>query len=160
MKPRVYIETSVISYLTARESSNIQVRAHQIMTQRLWDSMPAFEFYISDLVRQEAGAGDAQAAAARLAVIEPLGELEITPEVLNLGQLLVDQLAIPAKAKVDAFHVAAATIHGMDYLVTWNCTHIANLQMRRKIEQICTQAGYAPALIGTPEELIAEQGEA
>lgn len=159
MKPRVYIESSVVSYLTARESTNVQVRAHQLMTQKLWDSMQDFEFYISELVRQEVGAGDAQAAAARLLAIETLVELEITPDVLRLGQLLVDQLAIPAKAKADAFHVAAAAVHGMDYLVSWNCTHIANLQMRRKIETICVLAGYAPALIGTPEELIAEQGD-
>jgi hypothetical protein len=107
----------------------------------------------------EVSAGDSQAASQRLSAITDLPELEITPEVMRLGQLLVDQLAIPAKAKADAFHVAAAAVHGMDYLVSWNCTHIVNLQMRRKIELICTQAGFVPALIGTPEELMVIQGD-
>lgn len=159
MKPRVYIESSVVSYLTARASSNVEVRAHQIITQRLWDSIGEFEFFISDLVREEVSAGDAHASSVRLAAIAELVELEITADVMRLGQLLVDQLAIPAKAKADAFHVAAAAVHGMDYLVSWNCTHIANLQMRRKIEMICTQAGFVPALIGTPEELMVVKGE-
>jgi hypothetical protein len=154
MKPKVYIESSVVSYLTARVSSNVEVRAHQIITQRLWDSMGGFEFFISDLVRQEVSAGDVQAAAARLQAIADLVELEITPDVVRLGQLLGDQLAIPAKAKADAFHVPAAAVHGMDYLVSWNCTHIANLQMRRKFEAICIRAGFVPALIGTAEELM------
>ena len=76
-----------------------------------------------------------------------------------MGKLLVRELAIPAKAIEDAYHVAVAAVQGMDYLITWNCAHIANLQMRRKIEKICLEAGYVPAVIGTPEELLSTTGE-
>ena len=76
-----------------------------------------------------------------------------------MGKLLVQELAIPAKAIEDAYHVAVAAVQGMDYLITWNCTHVVNLQMRRKIEKICIDAGYIPAVTGTPEELVATTGE-
>ena len=121
--------------------------------------MGGFEFFVSALVREEIARDNADAAAQRLAAIAGVPELEITLEVTQLGQMLVDQLAIPAKAKVDAFHVAAAAVHGMDYLLSWNCTHIANLQMRRRIEHVCRQAGYEPAAIGTPEELLMSKGD-
>ena len=85
--------------------------------------------------------------------------LEVSSDARDLGKLLVKALAIPPKAIEDAYHVALAAVQGMDYLITWNCTHIANLQMRRKIEKICLDAGYVPAVIGTPEELLSGSGE-
>lgn len=154
MKPRIYIETSVISYLTAQPSRDILVAAHQAMTQDLWQQQDSYEFYISLLVREEAARGDAIAAQARLNAIVHLPVLALNPKIKTLGDLLVEQLAIPARAIEDAYHVATAAVHGMDYLLTWNCKHIANLQMRRKIEQVCRSAGYEPAVIGTPEELL------
>ena len=159
MKPRVYIETSVVSYLTARSNRDLIVAAHQQITTELWGRRAAFEFYASELVLAEAGKGDAQAAAQRLMALNGIPLLKVSSQARDLGKLLVQELAIPAKAIEDAYHVAVAAVQGMDYLITWNCTHIANLQMQRKIERICIDAGYIPAVIGTPEELLATTGE-
>ena len=159
MKPRVYVETSVISYLTARPSRDLIVAAHQQITQDFWQRSSEFEFYASQLVVDEAQRGDAEAAQARVAVLDDIALLDMLPAAKTLGSLLVQQLAIPYKAIDDAYHVALAAVHGVDYLVTWNCTHIANLQMRRKIEAICRSAGFEPALIGTPQELLAITGD-
>ena len=159
MKPRVYIETSVISYLTARPNRDLIVSAHQQITAELWERRADFEFYASELVALEAGRGDALAAQLRLQTLRDIPMLEVLAEARDLGKLLVKELAIPAKAIEDAYHVAVAAVQGMDYLITWNCAHIANLQMRRKIEKICLEAGYVPAVIGTPEELLSTTGE-
>lgn len=159
MKPRVYIETSVVSYLTARPSRDLIVMANQQITQEFWQRGTDFEFYASQLVLDEARQGDVVAAQARLAALTSIPMLEMLPAAKALGRLLVQELAIPAKAIDDAFHVALAAVHGIDYLVTWNCTHIANLQMRRKIEDICRSTGFEPALIGTPPELFGLTGE-
>ena len=107
----------------------------------------------------EAARGDAHAAAQRLKVLDGIPLLKVSSQARDLGKLLVQELAIPTKAIEDAYHVAVAAVQGMDYLITWNCTHIANLQMQRKIERICIDAGYVPAVIGTPEELLATTGE-
>lgn len=154
MKPRIYLETSVISYLTAQPSRDILVAAHQSVTHDLWQQRHQYEFYVSVLVHEEAARGDVIAAKARLQAIADLPALTLGSDIRKLGDLLVDELAIPARAIEDAYHVATAAVHGMDYLLTWNCKHIANLQMRRKIELVCRRAGYEPALIGTPEELL------
>ena len=159
MKPRIYVETSVISYLTARPNRDLIVAAHQQITAELWERRADFEFYASELVAAEAGRGDPQAAALRLKTLTGIPMLQVPPQARDLGKLLVKELAIPAKAIEDAYHVALAAVQGMDYLITWNCTHIANLQMQRKIEKICMDAGYVPAVIGTPEELLAATGE-
>ena len=133
--------------------------AHQQITAELWERRADFEFYASELVLTEAGRGDPHAAALRLKSLTGIPMLQVPPQARDLGKLLVKELAIPAKAIEDAYHVALAAVQGMDYLITWNCTHIANLQMQRKIEKICIDAGYVPAVIGTPEELLATTGE-
>ena len=154
MKPRIYLETSVISYLTAQPSRDILVAAHQSITHDLWQQRQEYEFYVSQLVHEEAARGDTTAAKARLDAIADLPALTLGSDTKELGDLLVAQLAIPVRAIEDAYHIATAAVHGMDFLLTWNCRHIANLQMRRKIERVCRSAGYEPALIGTPEELL------
>jgi predicted nucleic acid-binding protein len=159
MKPRVYIETSVISYLTARASRDLILVAHQQITQEFWLRRSEFEFYASQLVLDEAQRGDTVAAQARITALSDISLLDMLPAAKTLGNRLVEALAIPAKAIDDAYHVALAAAHGIDYLVTWNCTHIANLQMRRKIEDVCRSAGYEPAAIGTPQELFSITGE-
>ena len=136
MKPRVYIETSVVSYLTARPSQNIVTAAQQILTHQWWADAAAYDLCTSQLTIDEAARGDAGAAADRLSVLHTLPILGMTDAARQLGDELVRRLAIPPKAIVDAYHVAIAAVHGVDYLLTWNCTHIANLQMRALIEQV------------------------
>lgn len=154
-KPRVYVETSVISYLTARPSNDLRAAANQTATVEWWAlKRQEFETVISELVIAEAGLGHAEAAKRRLDAVAELPELEATEDVRLLGKALVAEGAIPEKAEIDAFHVALAAVNGIDYLLTWNCKHIANARMRQRIEAVCRRHGYEPPIICTPLELM------
>ncbi|MCW5206562.1 type II toxin-antitoxin system VapC family toxin, partial [Desulfobulbus sp. F5] len=118
-----------------------------------WDNRDQFELYISALVLQEAGAGDPDAAQKRLEQLDDIPELDITEEVEQLASILIQKVPLPAKARIDALHIAAAALNGMDYLLTWNCSHIANAVLRPKIEAVCRELGYEPPSICTPQEL-------
>jgi hypothetical protein len=112
--PKVYLETTVISYLTARPSRNLQVAAHQLVTADWWTRRRKhFELYVSRLVVDEAAAGDADAAAERLANLSGLPRLELTEPASALAVNLVRESAIPREAAEDAVHVAVAAAHGM-----------------------------------------------
>lgn len=154
-KAKVYIETSVISYLTANPSRDLIVAAHQQVTKEWWErSRDKFDPYASVLILREAGAGDRKGAQKRLQVLKDMPLLEIRQEAVNLAQFFIKKGPIPEKAGVDALHIATAVIHGMDYLLTWNCRHIANAEIRQKIIQISEQQGYNCPVICTPEELM------
>jgi predicted nucleic acid-binding protein len=160
MKPRVYLETTIPSYLTAWPSRDLVRAAHQQITRDWWDRRRAdFELYISQAVLRECQAGDATAAAERLKIIQDLPLLEQTEEAIRLAQALVDRVPLPQRAAVDALHVAIAAVHGVDYLLTWNCTHIANATLREPIASVCRENGYEPPAICTPDELLAEEGD-
>lgn len=155
MQPKVYIETTVISYLAARPSRDLIVAGHQQITHEWWQAArPHFTTVSSQLVAREAGAGDAEAAAARLAFFSGLTLLEITEEALTLAQRLLQSKAIPPEFPEDALHVAVAVVHGIEYLLTWNYKHLANAGMRSKIEATCRELGYEAVIICTPEELM------
>jgi hypothetical protein len=157
MTSRVYIETSVISYLAARPSRDLIVAAHQQLTHTWWSVRHEWELSISALVIEEAKAGDAEAAKRRLNRLEGLSILHMTDLALDLSTRLIADGALPEKAKEDAVHVALAAAHGMDYLLTWNCKHIANATKRTLIERICQSASCAPPIICTPEELLGDR---
>ena len=123
------------------------------MTAEWWNGRAAYDIYISQLVIDEAGRGDPSAAARRLESLGGFPLLSLTDEVVGLAGDLIARGGLPQKARIDALHVATATIHGMDYLLTWNCKHIANASLRGKIEEICRSAGFAPPIICTPIEL-------
>ena len=160
MKPRVYLETTIPSYLTAWPSRDLVRAARQQITRDWWDRRRAeFELYISQVVLRECQAGDATAAAERLKILQDLPLLEQTEEATRLAQALVDRVPLPERAAVDALHVAIAAVHGVDYLLTWNCTHIANATLRDPIESVCRENGYEPPAICTPDELLAEEGD-
>jgi hypothetical protein len=155
LKPKLYIETSIISYLTAKPSSDVRVTANRDMTIEWWDGRgPDFELFISEFVVVESALGDSEAADRRLEAIGSIPRLEATEAVRSLGQALISEGALPAKAEIDAYHIAIAAVHGMEYLLTWNCTHIANAVMRAKIESVCRKHGYEPPVICTPQELM------
>ena len=157
IKPRVYIESTVISYLVARPSNNPILAARQEASRRLWeDYADRFEFVISDIVSNEVRLGDPNAAQRRLEVISSLRVLELLPEVDVLGQKLLDTGAIPRNSEPDAQHIAIATVHGIEYLVSWNHKHIVNENKREHINQVCQAAGFQPATICTPIELMEE----
>jgi len=131
--------------------------ANQEATRKWWDeSRVKFELFISELVIGEVSNGDPDAVKRRMAVVEDLPKLALIDQAEALASKLLLGAALPQKAKADALHIAVATVHGMDYLLTWNCTHIANAIMRPKIESICRWAGYEPPVICTPPELVEE----
>jgi hypothetical protein len=155
MKPKAYLETTIASYLTARPNRDLITAANQQMTHDWWyDHREQFTLYVSQFVIEEASAGDPEAATRRLAVLADLPQLDVTDAVQQLAYALLTHVPLPANAQVDALHIAVATAHGMDYLVTWNCTHIANATLRHRIEAICRAAGYEPPTICTPQELL------
>ena len=155
MRATVYIETSIISYLAARPSNDVRAAACQNITAEWWDERrPEFDVYVSEFVLAEASRGNEEAAARRLAAIEGLPELEVTVAVKLLAESLIREGSIPPKAELDAFHVAVAAVNGINYLLTWNCAHIANAVMRPKIEAACRNAGFEPPVICTPSELL------
>jgi len=154
-KMRVYIETSIISYLTARMSRDLIVAARQQMTQEWWDDHQSkFEVYISELVVQEAGVGDADAVQRRLGVIAAMPRLQVNAHVTTLAKQIVRAHALPLKAIADATHIALAAVHRMEYLLTWNCKHIANAQLQKGIWSVIQQQGYPIPILCTPEELM------
>lgn len=155
MPSRVYIETTFISYLTARPSRDVVLAGHQQTTHEWWDNQRAsYELCVSQLVLQEAGAGDPEAARERLEVVQTMTFLETTTAALALAKELVQTGALPAKAADDSLHIAIAATQGVPYLLTWNCRHMANAAMRPLIESVCARQGLKAPIICTPEELM------
>lgn len=150
MKPTVYIETTIPSYLTAWPSSNLQRSSDQLHTKQWWRTRDSFDLRISQLVWDECSSGDPEAAAARLAAIKEVPLLLQTEEADRLAEAIVRLAKLPPKASDDAMHISLATVHGCMYLLTWNCTHIANPSFRPLVESVCRAFGYDPPSICTP----------
>jgi predicted nucleic acid-binding protein len=157
MSESVYIETSVVSYLTARPSNNLIRMANLEMTREWWDTCKdRFTLYISQVVLDEAARGDVEMATRRLEVLNDLPLLEINQPIQNLAaQFLIKGSLLP-KAAADALHIAAATAYGLTYLLTWNCKHIANAQIQKQLAKISLEAGYELPTICTPYELMGD----
>jgi hypothetical protein len=155
MPERVYIETTVVSYLTARPNRDVVIAGHQQVTHEWWDTRRAdYELCVSQLVLDEAGAGYAQSAQERLVVLESMQVLETTPEALELAKALLQAETLPAKATNDALHIAVAATMQVPDLLTWNCRHLANAMVRPMIESVCAAKGYKAPIICTPQELL------
>ena len=154
MKPCAYLETSLISYLVGRLSRDVIVLGNQELTREWWATRRAsYRLYVSEIVAREAMLGDPEVADQRLGILRDLPMLAVTPDAERLAPILLKAAGLAANAETDALHVAVATVHGMDYLLTWNCTHIANAAIRRALESACRMAGYEPPVICTPQEL-------
>lgn len=155
MKPAIYIETSVISYLTAQVSRDLVVAAHQQLTIEWWqNALPKFKPFISPVVLEEIAKGDPEAADRRKNSVAAFGILEVSPEVRDLAEQYFIAIDLPERARADAYHLALAVWHGMDYLVTWNCTHIAGGKVKRIVEIVNVGRGIGSPIICTPEELM------
>ena len=153
MKPTVYIETTIPSYLTAWPSRDLVRAAHQQITREWWASREGYELFASRLVVEECQASDVKAAADRLAALTGITLLEQNAVVANLAESLLIKVPLPAKATADAVHISIAAFHAVQYLLTWNCTHMANVVLRRRIESVCRAMGFEPPLICTPDEM-------
>ena len=155
MKPSVYLETSVISYLIGRLSRDVVVLGNQELTREWWANRRAdYDLFISEVVTEEAASGDSDLARQRIEICDALPLLAISDEAERLAPLLLKAAGMSPNAATDALHVAVAAVHGMEYLLSWNCRHIANATMRRAIDKQCRAAGYDPPVICTPQELI------
>ena len=151
----VYIETTVISYLVSRPIRDILVAAHQQTTNEWWSSRrQEFECFISQIVIDEIQAGDHEAAEERMKEIGDFAVLEATIEDERLTEAIIEAGAIPKRAVRDAAHIAVAAVNDIDYLLTWNCRHLANAQIIRRVSVICNTRGYNMPVICTPEELM------
>ncbi len=155
MKPTLYLETTVPSYYVSRLSRDVVVLAHQTVTRLWWEvRLPFFHAYVSPVVLEEAAAGDPGLAQARLDALEGFSVLEATAEVERVARVYLAELALPERALRDAAHLAFACAYGVDYLVTWNCAHIANAEIRRSLETVNSELGIRTPIICTPEELM------
>jgi len=151
----VYIETSVVSYLTARPSRDLIVAAHQQITHEWWESaLPKLDAFISAIVLDEIARGDPQAVLLRLQRVASFPLVEVVPEVHELAETYFANITIPARARADAYHLALATWHGLDYVVSWNCTHIVSGRVRMILEEVNAGVGIRTPIICTPEELM------
>ncbi len=157
MKRTIYIETSVISYRVARPSRDIIVLARQEITAEWWDTvLPHLDAYVSPVVLDEIVGGDQQAQALRLQLVANMPPLAVDERSITLAEAICEEIRLPGRAQADAYHIAIPSVHGIDYLATWNCKHIANAFMLRKIEQIVRAKGYTMPVVCTPEELMEE----
>jgi hypothetical protein len=155
MKRKVYIETSVISYLTARPSDDSIKSACQQITRLWWDSgRESVLAFISPYVVEEASAGDPLAALERIEALRMIPLLPNAPEILDLAEFLLLGGGLPPKARLDALHIASATYHEIDVLLTWNCTHIANPAKLPVMRGLCAARGYTLPELVTPFELM------
>jgi predicted nucleic acid-binding protein len=142
MKRQIYIETSVISYLTARPSNDSIKTACQQITRLWWDAgRVAVSDFISPYVVEEASAGDPQAARERIEALRTIPVLPTAPEIIELAEFLVLGGGLPTKAHLDALHIACASYHQVDILLTWNCAHIANPARLPVMRGLCAARG-------------------
>ena len=156
MKPTVYIETTIPSLLTAWPARDVEILAQQIATREWWETRRgAFELYVSPEVLDEAARGDAEAARQRLDALAGLPVLAVNDAVEDLTRRILETGLIPPRATRDAAHIAFASAHGMDFLLTWNCRHIHNAMIARGLDGVCAAVGARLPVLCTPRELMA-----
>lgn len=154
----VYIESSVISYITARPSRDVVTSARQTISIEWWAGYrDSFEVFVSELVLEEIGSGDSRAASNRLVIVEDIPVLVITTNAVALAKSLIAENAIPASSMEDALHISIAAVQSIDFLLTWNFKHINNANTRNKITQVINLSGFNSPILCSPEELISER---
>lgn len=153
--PSAYIETTIPSYYVARSSMNVIQASRQASTRVWWDGdRSGFDLFTSQEVLQEARLGDVDMARQRLEFLSPLPKLELTEEIGELAHKLIQAGLVPEKAASDAVHIAVASVHQMNYIVTWNFKHIANPYTRDRLRAVVADAGFHLPVMCSPEELI------
>jgi predicted nucleic acid-binding protein len=151
----VYVETTIISYLTARPSRDVVVAGHQETTREWWETSRAhYDLLVSEVVLRELQAGDPAAAALRTQAAKDIPLLPFSDDAIFLARLYQKELQLPPKAGNDALHIAFAVAYEVDYLLTWNCAHIANGHTIKNLMAINSQLGRATPIVVTPEGLL------
>lgn len=160
MLATVFIETTIPSYYVARRARNLFQLARQERTPDWWDwHRTEYDLHTTQLVLDEAAEGDAEMAAARLALLSGIPLLDLGDDVTDLANELLAKEIVPARASRDAVHIAAAGIQEMDFLLTWNCRHIANAHIQERLRACFSGHGIDLPVICTPEELLADENE-
>ncbi|MGK5083955.1 type II toxin-antitoxin system VapC family toxin [Bdellovibrionota bacterium FG-1] len=155
MKSSVYIESSVVSYFANELSSNLKIAAEQRITHEWWKKvLPKVNAYVSDYVLEEIKKGNPIEAAAQIKAAQILPLLPEKMETFDLAREYIKKLSLPKDGEIDAFHLAVAAVHEVDFLLTWNCKHIANAFKYPLIRKINSKMGYRSPTICTPRELM------
>ncbi|MBC7798146.1 MAG: type II toxin-antitoxin system VapC family toxin [Pyrinomonadaceae bacterium] len=159
MKLKLYVETSIVSYLTARPSRDVVINANQQLAQEWWESRHNFDLFVSELVIDEVGKGEMLMAQKRLDLISDIPLIDFNNEAKDLAKEILRQNVLPPKAALDVFHIAVTVVHEIDFLLTLNCKHIANAFIFRRIEKICSKFGYETPIVCTPQEILERENE-
>jgi hypothetical protein len=155
MKKKVYIETTIVSYLTGRPSGDLLIAARQLQTRQWWDEESKnYELMVSNAVLEEISEGNVDQAVKRMGLIEGVAVIVISDDVKDVAEALIQNCSIPASSYYDALHVAICAVYDIDLLLTWNCKHLANPFMLPKIYGVLQSLGYLSPLIVTPEQLL------
>lgn len=150
---RVYIETTIPSYVVARASRSPFQEAHQQITKRWWESeRKKHDLFTSQVTLDEVVAGDSEMAAARVALLADARFLALTAEAESLAKLFLSSGVLPFTADRDALHIALAAAHQMDILLSWNCRHIANASIQMRLRRLAVSSQYELPLLCTPEQ--------
>lgn len=151
----IYIETSVVSFLRQRPASHVVAAARQLLTRRWWD-LERFKYQLvtSQYVIDEAALGDPELASERLELLRDLPLLALDEEIQTIADEIMRRAILPLKAQVDALHISIAAYHRIDFLLTWNCTHIANARILPRLHAVLRDLGHAMPIICTPEEMV------
>ena len=156
----VYVETSIVSYLRQRPSSQVVMAARQLLTSKWWDTERTnYDLVVSQYVLDEAAGGDPILAAVRMQALAGIPLLPNAPQIIQIASEIMTRAILPPKAQVDALHIATVAHHRIQYLLTWNCKHIANAKILPRIHQVLADAGVPIPVICTPEELLGNDSE-
>ncbi len=160
MKSKLYIETSIISYLTARPSRDTFVLANQMLAKEWWNEYRnRFQTFVSELVINEIARGDEGMARLRLHAVRDIPLIDMTDEAYDLAREILRRKILPEKAAVDVSHISISSVHEMEYLLTLNCRHIANVFIYRRVREVCKDFGYEPPEICTLQEILKKENK-
>ncbi len=158
--PAVYIETSIVSYLRQRPSGQVVAAARQLLTHKWWNTERVnYELVTSQYVLDEAADGHPQLAGERLALLQGIPLLPADSEVAKIANEIMYRAILPPKALFDALHIAIVAHHRIDYLLTWNCRHIANARILSRVHDVLQDLGIPIPVICTPEEMVEDDSE-
>jgi predicted nucleic acid-binding protein len=160
MKPSLYLETTIPSYLAARTSTNLVVAGKQVLTREFYESeRHKYELHVSEYVLRECRRGDAEAAQRRLNWLTGINVLEEVPEVDPLANEYLRLLSIPQKSRIDAFHLAICCVYGIDILLSWNCAHLG-VESMLIVKKYNDSRGLTTPKMVTPDSLVERYKEA
>jgi len=155
--PTLYVETSIVSYLRSRPSAQVVAAARQLLTRKWWETeRPNYELVTSQYVLDEAADGDTEVAASRLEALAGVPLLSVENAILAIADEILRKAILPRSASVDALHIAMVAHHQVDYLLTWNCSHIANARILPRVFDVLDGCGLPRPIICTPEELLTD----